>query len=111
MWGRGVSSMYQQPPELLLRRIIYPLYAVQELYYLAFRGGSGVRVWVGTSIGIYYGEVFDLPLGRRPPKRFCLTALCCEIVGPDDDPIPLGSSADILPEGGGGGHLPQYWVI
>ena len=74
--------------------------AVQGSYSPVFRGGSGVRFWVGAFIGIKYVEGFDLPSGYHTPGIFLLTFCGCKVSGPIDDPLSLGSRADILPKGG-----------
>ena len=74
--------------------------AVQGSYSLAFRGDSGDRVWVGTIIGINYGEGFDLQYGHPPPDRLRLTACGCKVVGTAYEPLPWGLRTEILPKVG-----------
>ena len=70
---------------------------LQGFYSPAFRGFSSGGVLVGKIIGMNYGEGFDIPLGRFPPDRLRLPARNCEAVSYDDENLPQGSRAEILP--------------
>ena len=79
-WGTRIHFLR----EFLYNTSCIQLDAVRELYYPAFRGGIGDRVWVGTVIGINCGEGLDLPLGCRPPHCLSLPDRGCEVVGPEN---------------------------